>query len=197
MPGPAGDVTLDDVNSTTLPARGTDHDVAVCLRSFQLMVDGTRADFDHVVHPDALNREAKDEPPESRGRGPAAFYATALWLRSWFDDLAFEIHDVVADGELVVVHNTMSGRQTGVAVIYGEGGRVEQAMPPTGKRFATTQTHWARMRDGLVIEHWANRDDQGTAMQLGWIPPSLPYLVRMMLATRRARRREATRPRYV
>ena len=97
MLGAAIDVTIDDVNSTTFLARGTDHDVAVCLRSFQLMVDGTRADFDHVVHPDALNREAKDEPPESRGRGPAAFYATALWLRSWFDDLAFEVHDVVAD----------------------------------------------------------------------------------------------------
>jgi ketosteroid isomerase-like protein len=166
----------------------------VCLRSFQLMVDGSLDDFADVVHPDAVNREAKDEPPETRGRGPAAFYATARWLRSWFDDLAFEIHDVVADDDLVVVHNTMSGRHTGVATIYGEGGRLEQAMPPTGKRFATTQTHWFRLRDGLVIEHWANRDDQGTAMKLGWIPPSPWYLLKMVLATRRARRREATRP---
>ena len=69
-------------------------------------------------------------------------------------------------------------------------------MPPTGKRFATTQTHWFRLRDGLVVEHWANRDDQGTAMQLGWIPPSLRYLVKMAAATRRARRAEATRPRW-
>jgi hypothetical protein len=23
--------------------------------------------------------------------------------------------------------------------------------------------------DGLVIEHWANRDDQGMAEQLGWV----------------------------
>ena len=35
------------------------------------------------------------------------------------------------------------------------------------------------MRDGQVIEHWANRDDMGTALQLGWIPPSPVYLVRM------------------
>jgi hypothetical protein len=39
-----------------------------------------------------------------------------------------------------------------------------------------------------VIEHWANRDDIGTATQLGWVPPSPAYLVRMALATRRARR---------
>jgi predicted ester cyclase len=165
---------------------------ALAVTSMQLMVDGTRAAFDAVIHPDAINRESKDEPPETRGRGPAAFYATALWLRAWFDDLAFEVHDVVAEGDVVVVHNTMSGRQTGTAVMYGPDGRVSQAMPATGKEFATTQTHWFRLRDGMVVEHWANRDDQGTAMQLGWIPPTPWFLIRAFIATRRARRNEAT-----
>jgi len=169
---------------------------ALAVRSMQIMVDGTRSDFDEVVHPDAVNREAKDEPPETRGRGPAAFYATALWLREWFDEWAFDVHDVIAEGDLVVVHNTMSGVHSGTAVFYGVDGRVEQAMPPTGKRFATTQTHWLRIRDGKVIEHWANRDDQGMAMQLGWLPPTPWFLLRAVLATRRARRREAIRPRY-
>jgi predicted ester cyclase len=173
----------------------TDSAKALCIRSMQIMVDGTLEDFEAVVHPEATNREAKDEPPETRGRGPAAFYATARWLRGWFDDLAFEVHDIIAEGDLVVVHNTMSGRHTGVATIYGPDGRVEQAMPPTGQRFAATQTHWFRIRDGLVVEHWANRDDQGMAMQLGWVPPTLPYLVKMGMATRRARRAEASRSR--
>ena len=168
----------------------------LCVRSMQLMASGTRAQFDEVIHPDAVNREAKDEPPECGGRGPAAFYATALWLRGWFDDLAFEVHDVVAEGDLVVVHNTMSGRHTGTATIYGEDGGIGQAMPATGRRFATTQSHWFRLRDGMLIEHWANRDDQGTAMQLGWVPPTPWFLLRMFLATRRARKAEATRPRY-
>jgi hypothetical protein len=48
-----------------------------------------------------------------------------------------------------------------------------------------------------VIEHWANRDDQGTAMQLGWVPPSPWYLVKMALATRRARKRSAANQRHV
>ncbi len=34
------------------------------------------------------------------------------------------------------------------------------------------------------------------AMQLGWIPPSPIFLVKMWWVTRRARRREATRPRH-
>jgi hypothetical protein len=49
-----------------------------------------------------------------------------------------------------------------------------------------TQSHWFRMRDGRILEHWANRDDLGMARQLGWVPPSPAYLVRMGLAKRRA-----------
>lgn len=175
------------------PARDDTMEAAkdLCVRSMQLMVDGTLDQFEEVIHPEAHNRESNDEPPETRGRGAKAFYATALWLRGAFGDLAFEVHDVVAERDLFVIHNTMSGRHTGVFTVYGPDGEITQAMPPTGKRFATTQTHWMRIEDGKVIEHWANRDDQGTAMQLGWIPPSPWYLVKMALATRRARKRVA------
>ena len=125
------------------------------------------------------------------GARPAGFYATALWLRAAFADLAFEVHDAVADGDLVVVHNTMSGRHVGA------DGRVRRrrvggrGVPPTGRTFATTQSHWFRIADGQVIEHWANRDDIGTAQQLGWVPPSPGYLFRMWRAKRAARRAEA------
>lgn len=51
------------------------------------------------------------------GKGPAAYYATALWLRSAFSDLHFDIHEAVADADLVVLHATMSGRHTGTFVI--------------------------------------------------------------------------------
>ena len=46
-----------------------------------------------------------------------------------------------------------------------------QTTPNHGRSFAVTQTHWFRMRDGLVIEHWANRDDLGMGLQLGWFGP--------------------------
>ena len=48
------------------------------------------------------------------------------------------------------------------------------------------------MSDGKVAEHWANRDDLGMGQQLGWNPPTPLYLARMLLATRRARRRSGT-----
>ena len=70
----------------------------------------------------------------------------------------------------------MKGRHTRVFVDYDEDAKVGQAFPPTGRTFASTQTHWLRIADGQVIEHWANRDDLGTALQLGWVPPTPLYL---------------------
>jgi hypothetical protein len=59
----------------------------LCVRATHIMADGTLEDFEAVVHPDARNREDVDEPPASRGRGPSAFYATALWLRDAYAEL--------------------------------------------------------------------------------------------------------------
>jgi hypothetical protein len=37
-------------------------------------------------------------------------------------------------------------------------------------------------------EHWANRDDLGMGKQLGWVPPTPVYLIKMARAKRRAKR---------
>ncbi|HEY5854663.1 MAG TPA: ester cyclase [Aldersonia sp.] len=157
-------------------------------RSIEIMATGTRADFDAVVHPAAVNREGDAEPPEARGTGPAAWYATAEWLRAAFADLHYDIDDCVVEGDLVAVRTTMTGRHVGPFVIYDEDADVKQAFPPTGRSFAVTQSHWLRISDGKVIEHRANRDDMAMAEQLGWVPPSPVYLFKMAAARRAARR---------
>jgi predicted ester cyclase len=159
---------------------------AVCIRSIHIMADGDLRDFEAVIHLKATIREAADEPMAARGRGPAAFYATALWLRGAFSDLRWDIHEVAASGDLVAIHGTVSGRHTGPFARYDAAGTVSQVMPPTGRAFSSTQTHWFRHADGKVIEYWANRDDLATAQQAGWIPATRGYLVRMALAKRRA-----------
>jgi predicted ester cyclase len=158
--------------------------------SIRAMATGSLADLERLVDPEEVNREAEDEPPACSTPGAAGFWATAQWLRTAFSDLTFEIHEVVEDGDLVVVHNTMSGRHAGDFVGWDRGS-IKVVMPPTGREFASTQTHWLRFRDGLIVEHWANRDDFGTAEQLGWAPPSPAFLFRQVRATRRARRRLA------
>jgi predicted ester cyclase len=163
----------------------------LAVRGILIMADGKRSDFDAVIHPDAVNLEGRIEPPECRVGGPAGFYATARWLRTAFEGLAYEIHDVVANGNLVAVSSTMSGRQVAPFAVYTPDGGVDTVFPPTGKTFAITQSHWFRIEDGKLVEHWANRDDLGQAKQLGWVPPTPAYLFRMTRAKSRLRRTTA------
>jgi predicted ester cyclase len=162
--------------------------VAVAEASVHAVLHGTIADLVTLVHPDATNREAITEPPASRGRGPKAFHATGEWLRAAFADLRWTTEESIAEGDLVVTYGRMSGRHTGSFVVWTEDATVERAFAPTGKSFSVRQAHFQRIHDGLVIEHWAVRDDQGMALQAGWLPPTPAFLIRCAVATRRARR---------
>ena len=112
-----------------------------------------------VTHPDAVNREAATEPLGCRVPGPDGFHATAKWLHGFASDINWE------------VQTTMRGTQSGPFTIHAPDGSVVAAMPSLGRSFVTRQTHWFRVRDGLVVEHWADRDDLGMGTQLGWFGP--------------------------
>src|SRR5689334_10160910 len=112
-----------------MPTLTPQHLADVAVRSMHAMATGTLEDLRRCVHPDAVNREAADEPPAASVPGPDGFWATALWLRAAFSELEFTVHEVVTQGELVVVHNTMSGRHTGEMVMYRDG-RIQTVMPP-------------------------------------------------------------------
>lgn len=168
--------------------RSTLEGADVAKRVMELLAIGERADFDVVVHPEAVNREAIIEPPACRGTGPAATYATAVWLRSAFADLQFAVHYATVGEGVVALDTTMSGRHSGPFVSYTDAAKVDRVFPPTGKTFAVKQSHWFVVQDGMMIDHWATRDDLGQARQLGWLPPTPTYLLRMALAKHRATR---------
>jgi predicted ester cyclase len=165
--------------------------LAVAEAALHAVLDGTPADLESVIHPDATNREAAAEPPAARGRGPRAFHATGEWLRAAFSDLRWETERSIVEDDLVVTYGTMSGRHTGRFVVWTEEATVERVFVPTGGSFTVRQVHFQRIADGRVVEHWAVRDDQGMALQAGWVPPSPAFLVRCALATRAARRAAA------
>lgn len=160
--------------------------VSVVVRSIHAMASGDRAEFDPLYHPRAVDRENRIQPPSSRVPGPAGFYSTALWLRAACAGLHYDIHHAIADGDLISVNSTMNGRHVTPWAFYTDDGTIDSVFPPTNKTFAMAQSHWFRMEDGVIVEHWATRDDLGTARQLGWIPPTPAYLVKMTLAKRRA-----------
>jgi predicted ester cyclase len=162
--------------------------ISVAVRSIHTMADGDRADFESLYHPRAVDRDNLVQPPSSRVPGPAGFYSTALWMRAAFADLHYDVHHAIADGNLVAVNSTMSGCHVAPWAVYTDDGTVDSVFPPTNKTFAATQSHWFRIEDGMIIEHWANRDDLGMAKEVGWVPPTPAYLFKMAAAKRALRR---------
>lgn len=67
----------------------SDGAAAVAVASMHAMGSGAPADFESLYTADAVNRESATEPPDTRGKGPAALYATARWLRTAFSDLTW------------------------------------------------------------------------------------------------------------
>lgn len=109
-----------------------------------------------LVHPEFLNHEAAAGRPP----GPEGMRQTITWIRNAFSELNFTVHDVVAEGDRVVVRCDMSGRHTGELM----------GLPATGESFSVQHIHVFRIAEGKLVEHWANRDDLGCMVQLGLAP---------------------------
>ena len=97
--------------------------------------------------------------------GPAHLRESAQWLHAQFPDLRMTVAAVAAQGETVAVRVRSEGTNNGP---------LNGVMPPTGRRFSAEQSHWFRVKNGLLAEHWATRDDLGTMLQLGVIQPPGP-----------------------
>jgi len=119
---------------------------------------------------------------ETRGRGPEALKGTIRWLHRAFTDVRFEFHEVLVLGNRAVARVTLHARQHGPFVVHDSpDGRVTEAFPSKGRSFAVRQTHWFTIANGAIAEHDAVRHDLGMARQLGWIPPTPLYILRMLL----------------
>jgi predicted ester cyclase len=91
-----------------------------------------------------------------------------LWLGRVFSDQRWEIHQVVAERDTVVLRCTHHGRQTGELM----------GIPPTNREVAYEYVHIVRYRDGKAVEHWGVRDDMTLMRQLGVLPePPTPASV--------------------
>jgi predicted ester cyclase len=87
-------------------------------------------------------------------------------LRTMFPDYHHEMVEITATGDVVVSRNKVTGTHKGVGHIPVEGGKLV-GVPPTGRSFAVQHIHWWRFKDGLIVEHYATRDDLEMMEQLG------------------------------
>jgi predicted ester cyclase len=90
-----------------------------------------------------------------------------------FPDWRMTIDRLIARGDQVVVLMTVTGTHRGVSQRPVNGG-VYLGVAPTGRSFSVLHTHWFTLRDGLIVEHRATRDDLGMSRQLGLQPPAPP-----------------------
>ena len=82
-------------------------------------------------------------------------------LRSAFPDQHWEIHALIAEGDRVVMHSSVSGRHAGPFM----------GMPPTERTFSDVHHIYIfTFRDGKIVEYRAVRDDVSLMRQLGAIP---------------------------
>ncbi len=93
-------------------------------------------------------------------QGLEAYKHFASLLFSAFPDGRFNIEDMIAEGDRVVVRHTFRGTHQGDF----------RGIPPTGKQVTTTAIVISRIANGKAIEAWFNGDDLGRMQQLGIIP---------------------------
>ncbi len=83
-------------------------------------------------------------------------------MRTAFPDLHFDIHHILAEGEIVAVHSTMTGTHRGRFEI-GPFAQVE----PAGRRVAVRHMHFFRWVDGKNTDLWHLMDTSTWMRQLG------------------------------
>lgn len=83
-------------------------------------------------------------------------------FRAAFPDLRVEIHDLVAENDLVAVRATFSGTSKGPLM----------GAPPTGKPVELASMVFIRIRDGRLVERWEQADMMGLMLQLGVLAQS-------------------------
>ena len=121
-----------------------------------------------------LDAMAEDFAFETRNHGEAVGRAGVrmviedIWRT--FPDWRGEILDILAEKDSVVVRLKVSGTHRGIGRFPVNGGMLV-GVEPTDKYFEVQHIHWYKMRDGEIVDHYANRDDVGMMRQLGLLPP--------------------------
>lgn len=135
-------------------------DIRAVQTLFEAFNTGNAALAENVLAPDYLNYEAlDDEEARAQRRGPAEFAASLQWLQNAFSELHFEIQEIIAAEEGIVVRAVMTGKQTGPFMQFA----------PTGRAISSEQVHIFHLVGGKITEHRARHDDLGMLFQLGAI----------------------------
>jgi steroid delta-isomerase-like uncharacterized protein len=105
-----------------------------------------------------------DYRPYALREGHAGVRAMVEGAWTAFPDYHEEVHEMIAEGDRVVLHLTISGTQRGQ---WGP-------LPPTGKRVAFDEIVILEIRDGKVLRQRGIVDNLSALRQLGVVPTPRP-----------------------
>jgi predicted ester cyclase len=109
----------------------------------------------------------EDASNHLRTVGRAGMKAVFETLYAVFPDFHYHIEESTAEGDRVVCKVTMTGTHRGQPKLREAFSGMLNGIVPTGKSVKVLQFHTFRIRDGLIAEHAAVRDDMGMVQQLG------------------------------
>ena len=112
---------------------------------------------------------AEDASNHGRVAGRAGMQAVFETLYRVFLDFHYRILESTAEDDRVVCKCEMTGTHLGQPLHAQAFSGMLTGVPPTGKSVKVLQFHSFRIRDGLIIEHAAVRDDMGMVQQLGLV----------------------------
>lgn len=137
----------------------TDQAKTVVRRYFAAMAERDIEGAVSLASTDLVNHAAI---PEAQGRDGLRRILTKLTKA--MPDLTVTCEDMIAEGDKVVCRVRVRGTQTGPFEM------VRMQLPATGRETSTEQLHVFRVVDGVLVEHWAGRDDMLMLRQLGHVP---------------------------
>jgi predicted ester cyclase len=130
---------------------------ALTLRGFEEMFN--RGDLSVV---DELVAERGEDHQEAPGTEFAAHLKDVIKkMRAAFPDLRFEVHDILAEGDMVAARSTMTGTHEGRFEIGPF-----RDIKPTGRRVEWKHMHFFRWVDGKNTDLWHLMDTPGLMRQL-------------------------------
>lgn len=132
------------------------------VREFYEQWNSGAIDFEGLVDEGVINHQP-DRDPET---GLAKFRLAIDGVMSVVPDSSWTILALIAEGDLVVCHNSWSGTY---------GGAIFRGVPtPQGKHFSVEHIHIYRISGNRIAEHWVVRDDLSMMLQLDAIRGSSP-----------------------
>ena len=108
----------------------------------------------------SLSHALHDNHQPDSGIGPEAYKRNATRFLSAFPDLSFDVEDMVAENDKVVVSWIISATHKGEF----------RGIPATNKRISVEGVTIHHIADGKIMDSYVNWDALGLMQQLGVVP---------------------------